>query len=68
MHVSHFEDSIQLYRGLKNIYNVKYHHTLCANLNCCALKPAAGRNFEAVDDRTEARALEVNARCILEDL
>jgi len=40
-------------------------HTLWANRNCCALKPAAvkGRSFEA--ERTEVAALEANARCIL---
>ncbi len=44
------------------------HRTLCANRNCCALKPTLGRNFEVVDEeRTEARALEVNARCILKE-
>jgi hypothetical protein len=32
------------------------------------LRPVAGRNFEAAEvERTEALALDVNARCILKE-
>jgi hypothetical protein len=44
--------------------------TLCANLCCCKLIPAAGRNLGKeedveVEDRREALGADANARCIL---
>lgn len=49
--------------------------SLCANLCCCKLNEEApsrdrerGLESDDADGNTEARALEVNARCILTDL
>lgn len=41
-------------------------HTLCAKRSCCELTVAVGRNLVTADaERAEARALCVNARCIM---